>query len=322
MKRRTLLNGIGAAALSALAAPALAQPAAGKNVRIIVPFAPGGSGDISARMFAEFLTKRTGANVVVENKPGASGVIGVEAAKRMPNDGSVLLLATTSTHLANPSLFKSLPYDPARDVPLVGHFGGGSTLVLVRPASPYQTLADLVAAAKAAPEKLNYGHFNAASNIAGAMFATVADIKLTPVPYKAIGNAMTDLMSGQIDVVFVDSVAGDSLAKSGSLRPIAGAGVRRLPKYPDLPLITETYPAYEVSPGMLGIAIPGGASPAVMQQVNDLVNEAISTDPMKSALINFGFHPVPMSVAELAAFLPRAQAAYRKEVTIAKIEPQ
>lgn len=322
MKRRTLLNGIGAGALAALAAPALAQPVAGKNVRIIVPFAPGGSGDITARMFAEFLTKRTGANVVVENKPGASGVIGVEAAKRMPNDGSALMLATTSTHLANPSLFKNLPYDPARDMPLVGHFGGGSLLVLVRPASPYKTLADLVAAAKADPDKLNYGHFNASSNIAGAMFATVAGIKLTGVPYKAISNAMTDLMSGQIDVVFVDSVAGDSLAKSGSLRPIAGAGVRRLPKYPDLPLITETYPAYEVSPGMLGIAVPAGASPEVMKMLNDLCNEAISTDPMKSALINFGFHPVPMSVAELAAFLPRAMAAYRKEVAIAKIEPQ
>jgi tripartite-type tricarboxylate transporter receptor subunit TctC len=316
-----------AAALAALLAgprTALSQPAASlpRNVRIVVPFAPGGSGDITARMFAEFLTRRTGQSVVVENRPGANGIVGVEAARRMPADGSALLLATTSTHLANPSLFRTLPYDPERDFTLVGHFGGGSTLVLVRPQSPYRTLADLVEAARAAPGKLNYGHFNASSNIPGAMLGKVAGIRLTPIPYKAIGNAMTDLMSGQIDVVFVDSVAGDGPAQSGQLRPIAAAGVRRLPKYPDLPLITETYPGYEVSSGMLGIAVPAGAPPAVLQALNDLCNEAIGSDPIKSALLNFGFHPRPMGLAELAAWATRERAAWKEQVAIANIELQ
>jgi tripartite-type tricarboxylate transporter receptor subunit TctC len=322
MKRRTLLNGFGAGALAIGASPLAAQPVAGRNVRIVVPFAPGGSGDITARMFSDFLGKKTGANVLVENKPGASGIVGVEAAKRMPNDGSALLLATTSTHLANPSLFKSLPYDPARDFTLVGHFGGGSMLVLVRPQSSYRTLADLVDAAKAAPGKLNYGHFNASSNIPGAMLGRVAGISLTPIPYKAIGNAMTDLMSGQLDVIFVDSVAGDSYAQAGTLRVIAAAGAQRLPKYPSIPLISETYPAYTVSAGMLGIAVPAGGPQAVLQTLNDLCNEAISSDPMKTALINFGFHPKPMSLAELAAYITREQAAWREQVQIAKIEPQ
>ena len=327
MKRRTLIHGLGAAALGAAAPAARAQspaamPGGGRGMRIVVPFAPGGSGDISARMFGEFLTKKTGQAVVVENKAGASGIVGVEAAKRMANDGSVLLLATTSTHLANPSLFRNLPYDPVKDFTLVGHFGGGSMLVLVRPQSPYQTLADLVSAARAQPDKLNYGHFNASSNIPGAMLGHVAGIRLMPVPYKAIGNAMTDLMSGQIDVIFVDSVAGDSYAQSGQLRAIAAYGPKRLPKYPNVPLITETYPAFKVSSGMLGIAVPAGASPAVLQSLNDLCNEAITTDPMKTALVNFGFNPVPMSLAELAAYVTREQAMWREQVAVAKIEPQ
>ncbi|MEY4862328.1 MAG: hypothetical protein RLZ51_423 [Pseudomonadota bacterium] len=322
-QRRALLKGAAAALTISSSASAGAQTAAaGRTVRIVVPFAPGGSGDISARMFGEFLNKKTGQNVVVENRPGANGIVGVEAAKRMPNDGSTLLLSTTSTHLANPSLFKNLPYDPLKDFTLVGHFGGGSLLVLARPQSPYRNIADIVNAAKAQPDKLNYGHFNASSHIPGAMLGHVAGVRMTPVPYKAIGNAMTDLMAGQIDVIFVDSIAGDGPAQSGKLRPIAAHGNKRLPKYPDLPLITETFPNYRLSSGMLGISVPAGASQAVQQSLNDLVNEAISNEPMKTALINFGFDPVPMSLAELASYVPREQAIWREQVAIAKIDPQ
>jgi tripartite-type tricarboxylate transporter receptor subunit TctC len=322
-QRRALLKGAAATLTATASFRVNAQAAvAGRTVRIVVPFAPGGSGDISARMFGEFLAKKTGQNVVVENKPGANGIVGVEAAKRMPNDGSALLLSTTSTHLANPSLYKNLPYDPNKDFTLVGHFGGGSLLVLVRPQSPYRNIGDVVAAAKAQPDKLNYGHFNASSAIQGAMLAHATGVRLTGVPYKAIGNAMTDLMAGQIDVIFVDSIAGDGPAQSGKLRAIAAQGSKRLPKYPDLPLITETFPAYKISSGMLGISVPAGAPQAVLQGLNDLVNEAISSEPMKSALINFGFDPVPLSLAELAAYLPRDQAIWRQQVAIAKLETQ
>lgn len=301
---------------------AVAQASTPKQLKIIVPFAPGGSGDITARLFGDYVTRRTGRTVVVENKPGANGIIGVEAAKRSPNDGSVLMLATTSTHLANPSLYKSLPYDPERDFTLVGAFGGGSMLVLVPPKSPYKSLSDLVAAAKAQPGKLNYGHFNASSNIPGAMLGRIAGVELTPIPYKQIGNAMTDLIAGQLDVIFVDSVAGDSYAQAGTLRAIAAAGPKRLPKYPDVPLVTETYPNYNVSPGLLGIAVPAGVPPAVLQQLNDLCNDAVTSDPMKPALENYGFHPRRQSLAELAAYVTRERALWKEQVAIARIEPQ
>lgn len=324
MKRRTALASIPALAAAVLAptGAARAQLGTGKPLRIIVPFAPGGSGDITARMLGDYINRKTGQTAVVENKPGANGIIGVEAAKHAPNDGSVLLLATTSTHLANPSLYKALPYDPARDFTLVGSFGQGSTLVLVRPASPYRTIADLVADAKAHPDKLNYGYFNASSNIPGATISRITGARLTSIPYKQIGTAMTDLIAGQLDVIFVDSVAGDSYAQSGQLRPIAAAGVRRLPKYPDVPLITETYPAYNVSGGMLGIAVPAGAPQPVLQALNDLINDAITTDPMKSQLESFGFFPKRMSLEELAAFVTREQALWREHVQAAGIVPQ
>jgi tripartite-type tricarboxylate transporter receptor subunit TctC len=326
MNRRHFVAALGALPLAGTALPAFAQSLAPigdhKTLRIIVPFAPGGSGDITARMLGEFILKKTGQTVVVENKPGASGIIGVEAAKRSPNDGSVLMLATTSTHLANPSLFKSLPYDPEKDFTLVGHFGTGSTFTVVRPASPFKTLQDLVEYAKANPGKLNYGHFNASSNIPGHLLGQVTGGKLTPIPYKQIGAAMTDLMSGQLDVIFVDSVAGDSYVAQGQLRAIAAMGARRLPKYPDVPLINEIYPNYNVTAGFLGIAVPAGVPQPVLQALNDLINEAVTTDPMKGQLENSGFHPKRMTLEEMAAYVSRERANWKRYVEIAQITPQ
>lgn len=322
MKRRVLAKALVAGALIGLAAAGFAQQGGPGTLRIIVPFAPGGSGDITARMLGEQITKKTGQAVVVENKPGANGIIGVETAKQAPSDGSVLMLATTSTHLANPSLFKNLPYDPEEDFSLVGHFGSGSTFVLVNKEAPYRTLAELVAHAKRNPGRLNYGHFNASSNIPGAMINQLAGIELVPIPYKQIGSAMNDLIGGSLDVIFVDSVAGDSYVSSGQLRAIAAMGASRLPKYPEVPLVTETYPDYNVAGGFLGIAVPKGVPEANRQALNELINDLVTTDPMKTQLEKLGFHPKRMSLAELAAFVTRERANWRKYVDIAKIAPQ
>lgn len=321
MQRRRFINALAAIPLAPAAGAVRAQAGSGRPLQIIVPFGPGGSGDISARMLSEFITRKTGRPVVVENRPGANGIIGVEAARKAPADGSVLLLATTSTHSANPSLFRKLPYDPERDFNLVGHFGRASSFVLVRPDAPYRTLAEFVDAAKAAPGKLNCGHFNASSLVPAVMFSRIAGIALTPVAYKQVAAAMTDLISGQIDVIFVDSIAGDSFVSSGQLRALAAHGDRRHVKYPSLPLITETYPAYNVS-GFLGIAVPAGTPVAVQQALNDLVNEAITTDPMKSRLEEFGFAPRRMNLAELAAFDREERANWRNYVAAARIEAQ
>ena len=321
MQRRHFVHTLLVLPIGGFAAIAGAQTGSEKTLQIIVPFGPGGSGDITARMLAEFITRKTGRAAVVENRPGANGIIGVEAAKKGPPDGSVLLLATTSTHSANPSLYRKLPYDPEKDFTLVGHFGGSSSFMLVRPDAPYKTVSDFVAAAKAAPGKLNFGYFNASSHVPGALLGSIAGIELTPVPYKQIGNAMTELIGGQLDVIFVDSVAGDSFVASGQLRALAAQSSKRLAKYPAVPLISETYPSYTTS-GFLGIAVPAGTPAATLQALNDLINEAITTDPVKSRLEGFGFSPQRMSLAQLAAFDREERAKWKTYVAIAKIVPQ
>ncbi|WP_350294135.1 tripartite tricarboxylate transporter substrate binding protein [Limnohabitans sp. Rim8] len=318
MKRRQFAAWVGALPLAAIT-DAWAQP---KSIQIIVPFGPGGSGDISARMFADFITRKTGQTVVVENRAGANGVIGVELVRKAPADGSVLLLATTSTHLANPSLFKKLPYDPEKDFRLVGSFGTGSTYMLVRPDAPWSTLQEFVAAAKAAPGSINYGHFNASSQVTCAMFANTAGIQLTPIPYKQVNQAMSELIGGQIQVIFTDTVQGDSFVASKVVRALAVHSTSRLKKYPTVPMITETYPNYSIQGGFLGIAVPAATPVEIQQRLNDLMNEAVTTDPMKSRLEGFAFAPQKLSLAELLAGERREREKWRTYVPMAGIEVQ
>ena len=306
----------------AAALPFMAYAADDKPIQIIVPFGPGGSGDISARMLGDALGKKTGRAVVVDNKPGANGIIGVEAARKGATDGSLLLLATTSTHLANPSLFKKLPYDPEQDFRLVGTFGSAASYLLVKPNSPYKTLDDMVKAAKAEPGKLTYGHFNATSKVSAAMLASVAGIELTPVAYKQVSQAMTDLMGGQIDMVFTDTVQGDSFVASGQLRALGVHGDQRLKKYPDVPLIRETLPKFNLGGGFLGIAVPSATPIETQIELNKLINDAVNSEPMKSRLEGFGFTVFRASLEDLDKFGKAERANWRKYVEIAKIEVQ
>lgn len=317
MDRRLLLNVLALAPF--LNSRAFAQ---NKPITIIVPFGPGGSGDISARIFAEFLTKKMNRSVVVENKPGANGIVGVEAAKTGAADGSLLMLATTSTHLANPATYKKLPYDPGKDFRLVGSFGPGSTYVLVRPNAPWKTLKEFVDAAKAQPGKFTYGHFNATSNVSAALFAHMAGIELTPVPYKQVSQAMIELIAGQTDIVLTDTVAGDSYVASGQLRALAVHADAPLKNYPNIPLVTADYPQYTIRGGFLGIAVPAATPVPIQQQINDWMNEAVTTDPIKSRLEGFAFTPTKMSLDDLRKFEQEERAKWKEYVTIAKLPIQ
>ena len=318
MNKRQWLKFLAALPLAGMS-PSWAQD---KPIQIIVPFGPGGSGDISARMLAEFITKKTGRAVVVDNRAGGNGIIGVEAVRGATADGSVLLLATTSTHLANPSLFRKLPYDPARDFRLVGSFGPGSAYMLTRPDAPYKTLQDFIRAAKAAPDSINYRHFNATSKVTAALFAHEAGISLTGIPYKQVGQAMTELMAGQIQVVFTDSVQGESFVASGQLKALAVHSATRLARRPDIPRISEVVPSFTMRGVFLGIAVPTATPLATQQALNALINEAVTTDPIKSRLESFAFAPASISLTELATFEREERAKWKQYVELAKIEVQ
>jgi tripartite-type tricarboxylate transporter receptor subunit TctC len=321
MSRRKFILALGAAPLLPFSTRAFAQSARSRTMHIIVPFAPGGSGDITGRLIGQYLGDKTAQKIVIENKPGANGIIGVEAAKNAPADGNTLLLATTSTHAANPSLYRKLPYDPEKDFTIVGVFGSGGSYVLVKPDAPYKSFTDFIAYAKAHPGALNYGHFNASSNVPGALLNNVAEIELTPVPYKQIGTATTDLMAGQIQVAFVDSAAGDAYVTSGQLRALAITRRDRWAKHPDLPTVAEFYPGFEVT-GFLGLAVPAGTPRDAMLSLNGLINDAITSEPMRSKMEGFGFTPKRMGLDECDAFVRSERAKWARYVVMAKIEPQ
>src|SRR4029453_17203587 len=199
--RRSVLALIGAALTPSLvhAAPYPSQP-----MKIIVPFGPGGSGDITALLIGKQIEEKTKQAVVIDNRPGANGIIGTMAVKIAEPDGYTVLLITTSTHAANMSLVRNLAYDPAKDFTIVGVFRSSGSYLMVRPQAPWRDLAGFIAAAKAAPGKLPFGHFNASSRTPPEYLSRLAGIELQAVPYRAIANAVADLFSGQIDCLRVD----------------------------------------------------------------------------------------------------------------------
>ena len=245
------------ALLAALPAHAQAWPA--RAVHIVVPFAPGGSGDITARLVGKYIEDKTGQPVVVENKPGANGIVGVLAVKSSAPDGYTVMLATTSTNAANVHMYKSPGYDPEKDFSVVGIIGTSGSFLVVPADSPFKSLAELVAHAKANPGKLNYGYFNASSQVPSAVLADKAGVDWQGVAYKAIGNAWSDLYAGAIQFMFVDLTAARGQVVAKKARPLAISLPERSKNYPDVPALAETYPGF-VSTGMLAMAVPKAAT--------------------------------------------------------------
>jgi tripartite-type tricarboxylate transporter receptor subunit TctC len=323
LSRRSVL------ALPALAVPALAGvPALAqadfptKAIRIIVPFAPGGSGDITSRLIGKYTEDKTGHPFVVENKPGANGIVGALAVKAAPADGYTLMLATTSTNAANVHMYKSPGYDPEKDFQVVGVIGSSGAFLVVPADSPYKTLADLLAHAKANPGKLNFGYFNASSQVPAEVLGTRAGVQWQGVAYKAIGNAWNDLYSGNIQFMFVDLTAGRGQVVAGKARPLAITLPQRSPLYPDLPTLSESFPGLTTT-GFLAVAVPKATPRPIQEKLNALINEAIaSPDIHKRLTEEFALNSRPLTLEQCAAQDRDERAKWAEYVKIAKIEPQ
>ncbi|SDB06484.1 Bug family tripartite tricarboxylate transporter substrate binding protein [Belnapia rosea] len=312
--RRTLLAAL------ALPAPALAQTQA-RPMRIIVPFAAGGSGDITARLVAKHIEGTTGQPVVVDNRPGANGVIGTMAVKTAPPDGMTLLLATSSTHSANPSLVRDLPYDPERDFTGIGIFASNGAYLMVRPEAPWRDVAALVADAKARPGRMFFGHFNASSRLPGEMLNIMAGTQVQGVPYRAIGAAFGDLIAGRLDLIFVDTTAGDAYLAQGQTRALAVTAPRRWARWPDLPAMAETWPDYHLT-GFLGVAVPAATPRPIAERLNGLVNEAGQAEPARSRMREFGLDPKVLDLEQIATLLRAEREKWARFVRLAGIEPE
>ncbi|TAJ32455.1 MAG: tripartite tricarboxylate transporter substrate binding protein [Reyranella sp.] len=315
-------------ALPLLAGPFAAWPAAAqeafptKTIRIIVPFAPGGSGDITARLVGKYIEDKTGQPFVVENKPGANGIVGALAVKSAPADGYTLMLATTSTNAANVHMYKNPGYDPEKDFTVVGIIGSSGTFLVVPADSPYKTLADLLADAKAKPGKLNFGYFNASSQVPAEVLGEKAGVQWQGVGYKAIGNAWNDLYAGAINFMFVDLTAARGQVVNNKARPLAISLPERSPLYPDVPALAETFPGF-VTSGFLAIAVPKATPRPIQERLNTLINEALVSPEIKERLANeFALRSRPLTLEQCAAQDREERAKWGEYVKIAKIEPQ
>lgn len=292
-----------------------------KPIRIIVPFGPGGSGDIVTRTFGQFIETLTKQSVVIENKPGANGIIGTELAKNAPADGYTLMLSSNSTHAANVSLYKKLPYDPIRDFENIGLFGTLGSVAVVPQGSPINSIATLVNTAKTNPSKVFYGHYNSASLMAAELFRVKTGAPITGVSYKSIANAITDLIGGQIQVVFLEYASGASHIEGGRLTALGVTGGQRHRTWTNVPTIGESYPGFELT-AFLALSAPAKTPPEILDTLNGWLNKALTDPVMKARLDQLGMTTRPMTRDEMRRYVQQEIDRWVTYTKAAGIEPQ
>lgn len=292
MTKRVLL-----AALIVTALPAVAyaqQPYPAKPIRIVSPFAPGGGNDIISRAIAQKLTENIKQQVIVENRPGANGIIGTEVAARSAPDGYTIVLIP-SGHAVNASLHRKLPYDSIRDFTPITLVGSSPLILALHPSVPAKNVKELVALAKARPEQLTYGSagIGSSGHLGGALFDTLTGTKMLHVPYKGMSLAITDVIAGQVSLVFGTSASVMQHARSGRLRAIATTGARRAPALPDLPTVAEAgVPGYEA--GLwYGFVGPARIPEDVVRKLNGEIVAVLNSSEVRERLASQGVEATP-----------------------------
>jgi len=310
----------------ALHAPGVAAQAMfpSKPIRIVIPYPPGGAGDAVARAIGQRMSAALGQPVLVENKAGANQVIAVSSVTAAPADGYTLLMASGTSLVLNPLLKKALPYDPARDLALVSKWGSAPNFLLVHPGVGARSVQELIELAKARPGALNYGSIGSGSNLhlAGEMFAHKADIKLTHVPYKGTAPALTDLVSGQIQMLFDPGTAGLALAREGKLKLLAVTSARRVAEYPETPTMLEAgVPGYEID-SWWGLAAPAGTPRAVVDKLADAVGKAVAQPSLAQGFRKDAIAFESSTPEQFMDFVQAERAKWRQLVTTFRIEQE
>ena len=267
-----------------------AQTYPSRSLHIVVPFAPGGSTDIFARLIGERLAAALGQPVVIDNRPGAGGNIGAEFVAKSPPDGYTLLMATTGVMAINNSLYRNLNYDAAKDLEPVCYIASITNVLIVPADSPLKSVGDLIAAAKAAPGKLTFASSGAGSSthMSAELFKSMAGIDLLHVPYKGSGQAMPDLISGRISMMFENMPGAVSYIQSGKLNALAVTGLKRTPALPDVKTVAESGVAGYESLSWSGIAVPSGTPRDVIARLNREINAILNTPQIRQKLTEQG----------------------------------
>jgi tripartite-type tricarboxylate transporter receptor subunit TctC len=316
------------AACLAFAATAYAQPTAkpggvypSKPVRLIVPFAPGGSNDIMARLAGQKLSESLGQQVVVDNRAGASGIVGTDIAAKAAPDGYTLLMMSL-TFAVNPSLYRKLPYDTEKDLAPVTLVASAPLMLVVHPSIPAKSVQEFLAYARANPGKLNFGSGGPGTtpHLAGEMLKMMARLQMTHVPYKGGGPALADLMGGQIQLMLENIPSTLPLAKSGKLRALAVTGLKRSPLVPDLPTLDEAgLKGYEIV-GWNGFFVPAGTPHNIVAHLHALTVTALAQPDLKERLAILGAEGVGNSPDEFRAFVKAEIAKWARVVKAAGLK--
>lgn len=319
MNRRHLLQSIGLTAL--MSQSALAQ-LEGKTIKAIVPFAAGSATDTIARIYTDVMSRELNATIIVENRPGANGLLGADYVAKAAPDGLTILIGTNSTNAAANALFKSVPFDHEKDFAPISFIGSIPLIVAVPATSEFKTLKDLVTFAKANPNKLNFATASSSQRVSTEMLASMAGVKMNPIPYRASPQALTDLMAGRIDVFTADFALMLSQVNAGAVRALAVTSAKRVPLLAEVPTVDEALgiKGYELIAFFAAFA-PANTPDALIQKYNAALRKASASESAQEKLVKgMGMILSPSTPAELAASVKFESIKWNKIVTDAGIE--
>ncbi len=287
-----------------------------RPITLVVPFPPGGSTTIVARIIADKMSETLGQSIVIDNRGGAGGTVATRAVARSSPDGYTIVLGYTGTLAIGPSLYPNVGYDPTKDFAPIGRIGTAPNTLVVHPSFPVHSVAELIAYAKANPGKVNYGSagIGTVSHVCGEYFAAIAGIKLTHIPYKGTGPAVTDLLGGHIPMAFAPIPATHENVKAGSLRMLAVTSAVRSSLLPDVPTVAEQgLPGFEAVL-RYGLVAPAGTPRAIIDRLNKELNTALANDQVRKRLAIEGADPLPGTPEQYGADIEREEAQWSKVV--------
>ena len=321
-RRRFLHLAAGAAALPAVSRFAWAQAYPSRPVRVIVPFAAGGGVDIIARLMGQWLSERLGQPFVIENRPGAGGNIGTEAVVRAPADGYTLLLITAANAI-NTTLYEKLSFNFVRDIAPVAGIMVVPNVMVVHPSVPAKTVPEFIAYAKANPGKINIasGPIGGASHVSGELFKMMTGVHMLHVSYRGTAPAVTDLLGGQVQVMFLALSASIEYIKAGTLRALAVTTAKRSEALPDIPTVGEFVPGYETS-AWYGVGAPKNTPTDIVDKLNREINAALADPKMKARLADLGGTVLAGSSADFGKLIADETEKWAKVIKFAGIKPE
>ncbi|WP_426391270.1 Bug family tripartite tricarboxylate transporter substrate binding protein [Variovorax sp. R-27] len=329
LRRQLMLGAVGAALTGGSAFAQVPAPSPSSTVgdfpnrpiRMVVTFPPGGSADAVVRLMVPRLNEKLGQPLVVDNRPGAGGNVGLALVAKTPADGYTLGLGAAGALTANASLYAQMPFDPVKDFKPVGMVAATPFVIVGHPSLPARTQRELIALAKAKPGTLSIGHGGngTAMHLSAALFAQMADVKLVEVPYRGSGPAALDTMAGQIQLALVDLQASLQQIRAGKLIAFAVTSAQRVPMLPEVPSVAEAgLPGYD-STGWFGVVAPAGTPVPIVARLNAEINAALADEQIKAAMRNLGAEPAPSSTEAFEAYIQSETKKWAKVIQTAHI---